>query len=456
MSKRQIIIVLLFFSSINLFSQDYEWKIFTYEDSLNHVPSKGVRDILITSLGDVIISTSKGYANGYNSNAGLFKYNHQNWDTLFIGSNSDYPSSTDYIWGFIEDQHGVIWVATEGGLLKIDKMNSVLLTKSNSELPTNTLQDILIDSNNSLWMASYDKGLIKYSDGIWQFYDTNNSNIANNNILDIALDRNGKVWLGSNGSLSMFDNESFVNYFSNDSLNLEYISSISFDNSNNVWCSSYYSSFISNFDGENWKTYNFRQILNRNSNYNSFEIIFDNDGRLFAVGPYGVAIFNNHTWNFIDSKNSNLIEVFPNNLSIGCISIDKLNNMWVGTSYGFATLNIDLISGVSLTNYTPRKMEFSLNQNYPNPFNPSTKISYSIPEEGKVKLTVFDILGRKIQTLVNEELSAGSYEVEFNTSASSATAKSFSSGVYFYRLQVSPSSGSGQGFVETKKMLLLR
>ena len=89
---------------------------------------------------------------------------------------------------------------------------------------------------------------------------------------------------------------------------------------------------------------------------------------------------------------------------------------------------------------TPDKFELSLN--YPNPFNPSTKISWQSPVRSWQTLTVYDVLGNEIATLVNEEKPAGSYEVNFNASR-------LSSGIYFYKLQ----AGS---FVETKKMILLK
>lgn len=85
---------------------------------------------------------------------------------------------------------------------------------------------------------------------------------------------------------------------------------------------------------------------------------------------------------------------------------------------------------------------FALSQNYPNPFNPSTVIGYQLPAAGNVTLKVYDLLGREIASLVNEEKPAGEYEVEFN-------AGGLSSGVYFYRLK------AGEN-VETKKMLLIR
>jgi hypothetical protein len=89
--------------------------------------------------------------------------------------------------------------------------------------------------------------------------------------------------------------------------------------------------------------------------------------------------------------------------------------------------------------------QFSLSQNYPNPFNPTTKIRFSIPvgeSRGRSTLKVYNALGGEIQTLVNEQLSPGIYQVDWNASR-------FSSGIYFYKLI----SGN---FTETKKMVLMK
>jgi len=85
-------------------------------------------------------------------------------------------------------------------------------------------------------------------------------------------------------------------------------------------------------------------------------------------------------------------------------------------------------------------LQFDLGQNYPNPFNPSSNIRFQIPNFGHVRLTVFDLLGKEIISLVNEELSPGSYEEKFDGGG-------LSSGVYFYRLQTGM-------FVKTRKLLL--
>ena len=87
---------------------------------------------------------------------------------------------------------------------------------------------------------------------------------------------------------------------------------------------------------------------------------------------------------------------------------------------------------------------FSLSQNYPNPFNPSTVISYQLPVSSKVTLKIYDLLGREVATLVNEEQSAGRHNYELGI-----TNYEMSSGIYFYKLQAN-------NFVETKKMLVIK
>ncbi len=85
---------------------------------------------------------------------------------------------------------------------------------------------------------------------------------------------------------------------------------------------------------------------------------------------------------------------------------------------------------------------FTLSQNYPNPFNPSTTISYSIPQDSFVQLSVYDMLGQEVANLVSKDQSVGNYSVVFDAS-------SLTSGVYFYKIQAG-------NFISTKKMILLR
>jgi hypothetical protein len=91
---------------------------------------------------------------------------------------------------------------------------------------------------------------------------------------------------------------------------------------------------------------------------------------------------------------------------------------------------------------------FHLEQNFPNPFNPTTTIRYELPFDSKVYLSVFDILGREVRTLVNEERKAGYYDVQWH-------ALNVASGVYFYRLEALPLNG-GPVFSHVRKMMVLR
>jgi hypothetical protein len=106
--------------------------------------------------------------------------------------------------------------------------------------------------------------------------------------------------------------------------------------------------------------------------------------------------------------------------------------------YGSNTIII--IDDVGETTETPNN--FRLEQNYPNPFNPATKISYQLPARSQVSLKVFDVLGREVAALVNEEKNAGTYSTVWNV-------RNAASGVYFYCLQ----AGS---FTDTKKLILMK
>ena len=116
-----------------------------------------------------------------------------------------------------------------------------------------------------------------------------------------------------------------------------------------------------------------------------------------------------------------------------------------GSNYSVLTLvryNGSTQTEVKGDNNSATPMSFVLEQNYPNPFNPSTSIRYSIPKTSLVILKVYDILGREVATLVNEEKPIGTYQINFDAS-------SLASGIYFYKIQ----AGS---FTQTKKMILLK
>jgi hypothetical protein len=132
---------------------------------------------------------------------------------------------------------------------------------------------------------------------------------------------------------------------------------------------------------------------------------------------------------------------------IASIELRILNKDAAVMMTGSATVNEN--AGKSLEKLVIRQIpaEFKLSRNYPNPFNPTTNISFQLPENSKVTIAVYDILGNRVRTLVNENKAAGYYTVQWN--GLNDNGMSLSSGTYFYQIQ------AGQ-YISTKKMLLIK
>ncbi len=154
---------------------------------------------------------------------------------------------------------------------------------------------------------------------------------------------------------------------------------------------------------------------------------------------YAAATNGGSNWNTqVSGVNAVLTSVYFASVNTGYIVGDS-GKIFKTTNGGIS------IGIIQISSEIPEK--FSLSQNYPNPFNPQTKIKFDVPANVKgqtsnVKLVIYDLLGREVTTLVNEELKPGTYEADWDGS-------NFSSGVYFYKII------SGD-FVETKKMVLMK
>jgi hypothetical protein len=139
------------------------------------------------------------------------------------------------------------------------------------------------------------------------------------------------------------------------------------------------------------------------------------------------------------------------------IAVDDSGNVYVtGQSYGGSGTSMDYCTIKYSKKSTDVKDEtksrekpsdFGLSQNYPNPFNPTTKIEFTLPKSGFVTLQIYDVLGRKVKTLVSEHLSSGYKSVIWD--GKNDDGKDVASGVYFYQLRVGD-------FSEPRKMVLLK
>ena len=181
------------------------------------------------------------------------------------------------------------------------------------------------------------------------------------------------------------------------------------------------------------------------SNHEIYSLTFTN-GNLIAETPeegFFVSTDGGQSWAPLNAISQNI-----QNAKINCIAAVN-NNIFAGTE-GKSVWRCpisDMITGVKVNGKT-FPTQYSLQQNYPNPFNPTTTIEFELPKNAMVVLKVYDLLGREVQTLVDEKIEAGFHTVKFDASR-------LASGIYFTRMLVQPQNGSNS-FVQVRKMLMLK
>jgi hypothetical protein len=177
---------------------------------------------------------------------------------------------------------------------------------------------------------------------------------------------------------------------------------------------------------------------------NIFKVGYTQDSASATYGYYTGG--NGATWNLppthpvtpaVDTIYTKIIAGYRNGGGDDCFALYS-----IGNGAGLYSSRLCQTTLGIINNNTGVPKSYTLSQNYPNPFNPSTNIKFSIPKSGIVKLTIFDITGKVVATLVDEQLNSGSYTYDFDAS-------NIASGVYFYKLQT-------DGFTDVKKMLLVK
>ncbi len=189
----------------------------------------------------------------------------------------------------------------------------------------------------------------------------------------------------------------------------------------------YYTDYLANISYDGGQTWSENNIFPLKNRHNVQEVFLSLNKNLIyneSTGDYRADYFY-------------IVDEIPGNAIFNQNSFSDINEWYYDS----------LIIYLTPTNVNKGTVySYFLSQNYPNPFNPSTTIRYEIPQRSFVSIKVYDILGNEIVTLLNEEKSAGRYEVEFNTSSFNHHP---SSGVYFYSL-------SAGNYFATKKMILLK
>jgi photosystem II stability/assembly factor-like uncharacterized protein len=394
--------------------------------------TNGIINLYITALannlnGDILAGTDGG---------GLYLSTDQglNWMHINISYYEDYT-----IHDFITIQQGDIFAAlgvyvypvvarsTNGGYSWSSASNGII---------DDAIQCLYEDHNGFLYAGGFQKVYISTNNGGHWNYVTNG--ITNRWVFAVAVNQSNHIFAGTYGG-GMYRSTNYGNTFVaiNNGIEDYWIYSLALDSFGNIFAGNRAGIYRSTNNGDNWI-----HLTNGINNPGTVHaLITDKDQNIFAGADEGLYFSSDdgNSWILIDDG-------LQGNFIIS-LSIDSLGQIYAGTYDGVFKLVNEIpviVVGVQVVS------EFSLSQNYPNPFNPVTKIKYSIPSvtlrqaqsDIIVTLKVYDILGREVSILVNEEKPAGEYEVDFN-------AANLPSGIYFYQINAG-------GYSETKKMVLLK
>ncbi|MBN8584032.1 MAG: SBBP repeat-containing protein [Ignavibacteria bacterium] len=426
----------------------------------------------------------------YDSN-GILK-----WVQRFDGTTSmhDYPtdiaidnSGNVYVTGWssngaLFDDFATVKYNSEGILQWVNRYNG-------PGSSTDIARSIAVDLTGNIYVAGYSSNtitgdnytVIKYSssgDTLWvRSYNGPVNGVDNLN--SMSIDMNSNVYVtgrseGSNGIDTTFDLATikynamgvlqWAQRYNGPANGNEEGFSIDVDNAGNVYAtgsskgfttaSDYLTIKYSSSTGDPQWVQRYSGIISGSINTAS-SITIDIYGNVYITGHSGDNMPNQYdyaTIRYNPDGNVQWIQRYngpANGIDwVHSIAIDSVGNVYVtGESSGInsgmdiATIKYSQTIGIHPIS-TEIPVEYTLQQNYPNPFNPVTNIIFSIPKKGIVKFTVFDAAGRETAVLFNGELSAGTYNYDFDASQ-------LASGIYFYRLE------AGE-FTQTKKMVLLK
>jgi len=394
------------------------------------------------------------------------------------------------------DPNGFLWIGTSNGLLMYDGTTWTTFTVEDG-LGNNSIGQIAIDKDGVVWAVS--EGVSRYKDGEWMTF-TQEDGLAGGYIHSIAIAPNGDVWCSTMyEGISHYDGETWETFTTYDGLGENSFGAIAVGPDGIVWSAIAFYGIVnlmelppitigvSRYDGESWTGYttedgksgaNTNTIAidasgvvwitteSRDGLYSFSEGVFSRiteedglpygrvdyvtfgpDGDMWvAVDPDLLARYDGENWTVYSEEDG-----LPSGWYVSDMAFDTngvvvafTKSVVTATNGGLSILGElsigEIITDVDTGSGIPES--FGIVGNSPNPFNPSTTISFSIPERGSVTLSVYDITGQKVATLIDKQMSAGSHSVIFDGSY-------LGSGVYLYRLE-------SEGFEKMGKMLLMK
>jgi len=333
------------------------------------------------------------------------------------------------VWSIAARNNNVYVATSQGAFKTVD--NGAHWTATGLDI-TKDVRSIAIDATGNLYAGIWGAGVHKSVDGGTTWTSVNNG-INNISIGAVTVSATGDIYVGTFGD-GMFKSTDGGLTWSNIEVGFPYIWSVGVTADGTIFAGTYGAGvYVSNDGGAN-----FHAMSAGLNNAFIYAITVDLAGNVY-INSWSGGVYllpaGQLTWTNMGLSGYGVSSIFINPANTEANPV-----VYVGTSDGKIYKNIDGVSSADDNSTIPT--EFSLSQNYPNPFNPSTTIEFSITRNEMVNLSIFNILGEEVTTLINSDMTAGKHTVNFN-------AAGLNSGIYFYRI-TTPSQSV------TKKMMLVK
>jgi photosystem II stability/assembly factor-like uncharacterized protein len=419
--KNILISIFLFCFIINSYSSDIWY-------NMNCTFSGNAYCIIVTKYGTVIVGKSDKIIRTTNNGTSWTEAQNLGYDIVSLGKYDSlgiiYAGLTTY-----NTQYGGIYRSLNDGNswsysgLSGYKVMAIAVTSNGTVFTASCSAEVNMGGvrkstdNGNTWIVSLSALYDVYS--LW--VDKNNNIYAGT--MDIGSSGWGQLLKSTDNGVSW----STIGWYSN----WGSIKGGATDNSMNIYCApSSGPIYKSTNNGVNWF-----QVYNVNGYYNQIPVIVNKLNQVF-VSDYNSGVFRSTNFGVNWTPYYSGLSVY----NIYCLYIDKSGYLYAGCGSQVFRTNYSTVTLIK--EELPIVNKFTLFQNYPNPFNPTTNIKFDIPKSSLVKLVVCDILGKEVETLVNEKLKESSYQVDWNASQ-------YPSGIYFYKLET-------ENYSDVKKMILMK
>lgn len=352
------------------------------------------------------------FTNGY---SGACKFNGTQWTNYRTNT----PLANQQVTCLLKDNQGKIWFGTYNGAYAFDGTNWLHYTTFNG-LPANYIVSIYMDSEGNLWMGTYsssNNSVSKFNGSIFtNYYLPSNSG---NQVSSICEDLQGRMWFSINNKIYILNGnnlDSINPYVDFSYSNAPYINKIFRADNGDMWIATGDGAFM--YSNNVWTHFNEPGNSIYYYYYNNVHTICeDQTGGIWFGANNKLSRFKNNSWIYYYNFNG----INPYNINKVLATTDGY--LWAAHNSGVSKGKIDLLTSVE-TQVSEKTIKLS---NFPNPFNNSTNIRFDNPKSNKIKLTIFDLYGKIIATLLDDFLPEGEYNIAFETN-------NLSNGIYFCEL----------------------